>query len=333
MVRRPRVEIEGGLYHVYNRVASGETIFADPNEAIEFIETIRDTKKRDGWTVLAWCVMSNHYHLVIRTATVPLWRGMHRVQNLFSRRFNRRYGRTGSLWQSRYKAKLIEDQGYLDRLVLYVHLNPVKAGVVTDLADYAFGGHREVKKQLRNPLVDIDEMLLCFGPTRKAARRTYLSLIRAGLEPEEEEIGLRWHPFTIVGDESLEIDTGSPGVDFLGRSTDLERPTLEAGRFVELVCGLLGVEPEQLASRARDRQTASLRRLVVTLGVERWRQGRTALARVLLKNPDVVSWWVGEGAKRRLEEEEFANELDRLDRELAAKVNGRRSKGGRKSTS
>jgi putative transposase len=61
MVRRPRVEVEGGLFHVYNRVASGEPIFLDPNEAVEFIETIRETKKRDGWTVLAWCVMSNHY--------------------------------------------------------------------------------------------------------------------------------------------------------------------------------------------------------------------------------------------------------------------------------
>jgi REP element-mobilizing transposase RayT len=84
MVRRQRFEIEGGLYHVYNRVASGEAIFSDPNEAVEFIETIRETKLRDGWTVPAWCVISNHYHLVIRTASVPLWRGMHRTQNRFS---------------------------------------------------------------------------------------------------------------------------------------------------------------------------------------------------------------------------------------------------------
>ena len=75
MGRRPRVVVEGGLYHVYNRISSGETIFAEPNEAIDFVETIRETKKRDGWTVLAWCVMSNHFHLVVRTSTVPLWRG------------------------------------------------------------------------------------------------------------------------------------------------------------------------------------------------------------------------------------------------------------------
>ena len=61
MARRPRIVVEGGLYHVYNRVSSGEPVFSDPNEAIEFIEIIRDVKKRDGWTVFAWCLMSNHY--------------------------------------------------------------------------------------------------------------------------------------------------------------------------------------------------------------------------------------------------------------------------------
>ena len=320
MVRRPRIEIEGGLYHVYNRFSSGEAIFADPNEAIDFVEAIREVKKRDGWTVFAWCVMSNHFHLVVRTATVPLWRGMHSIQNGFSRRFNRRFGRTGSLWQSRYKAKYVEDQRYLDELIVYVHLNPVKAGLVEDPADYPFAGHREVKKQIRASLVDADEMLVCFGTSRKAARRTYLSAIRAGIKPDEEEPGGSWHPFAVGGDSPLSVCGDSPQVDFLGRSTDLERPTLKARRFVELVCEMAGLDMDRLASRARDRKTAAMRRLVVTLGVERWRQRGTALARVLDKNPNVVSWWVGEGIRRRLEDEDYAKKLDRLDIQLAAEL-------------
>jgi putative transposase len=318
MVRRRRVVVAGGLYHVYNRVSSGQPVFGDPGEAIELIDIIRDVKKRDGWTVFAWCVMSNHFHFVVRTSSVPLWRGMHAIQNGFSRGFNRRCGRTGSLWQGRYKAKLVEDQSYLDRLILYVHLNPVRAGLVEDPVEYPFAGHREVKKKVRAPLVDVDQMLLCFGTTDKAARQSYLSAIRAGIDPNAPEIEPAWHPFGARRDRPLEVDVDSPRVDAVGRSTDTERPPLEAEEFVRRVCDLAGIDVEHLASRLRDRETAAQRRLVVTLGVERWRQSGSALAEVLNKNADVVSWWVGEGTRRRLEDNEFAAKLDWLDRELSA---------------
>jgi len=318
MARGLRVVIEGGLYHVYNRVSSGEHVFADPEEATEFIEIVRDVKKRDGWTVLAWCVMSNHFHLVVRTSSVPLWRGMHGIQNRFSRRFNRRHGRTGGLWQGRYKAKYVEDQSYLDRLVLYVHLNPVRVGLADDPAGYPFGGHREVKREIRAPLVDVDEMLLCFGESKKVARRNYLRAIRIGIDPDAPEIESSWHPFDRIKDDPLDIGANAIHVDVLGRSTDLERPTLEAEEFVRRVCELADFDFEVLASRARDRDTAEKRRIIATLGVERWRQKGTEIAAVLKKNQDVVSWWVGEGVRRRLEDDAFAAEIDRLDQQLSA---------------
>ena len=66
MPRRPRIEVDGGVYHVYNRVASGERLFEDPEVAIEFVDRIRSVKERDGWTIFAWCLMTNHFHLAIR---------------------------------------------------------------------------------------------------------------------------------------------------------------------------------------------------------------------------------------------------------------------------
>jgi hypothetical protein len=77
---------------------------------------------------------------------------------------------------------------------------------------------------------------------------------------------------------------------------------------------------EQLVSRARDRGTADARKLVATLGVERWRQKRTALAAVLNKNPDVVSFWAGEGARRRQEDADYAAKLDEFDKRLSASL-------------
>ncbi len=322
-------EVEGGVYHVYNRISSGEPVFADPNEAVEFIEIIREVKKRDGWTVFAWSVMPSHFHLVLRTSAVPLWRGMHTIQNRFSRGFNRRHRRTGSLWQSRYKVKFVSDQSYLDRLVLYVHLNPVEAGLVTDPSKYPFCGHREVKKKIRAPLVNVDEMLLCFGTTQKHARKSYLAAVLAGIDPDSSEIDSPWQPFDFPSDKPLEVNTSSEYVDVLGRSTGLERPALEAAQFIKLVCKTARFDSDQLASRVRDRQTAAKRRMVVTLGVERWGQKGAALAEALNKNPDVVSWWVGEGIRRRLNDRDFAAELDRLDAQLSgALIQPQRRDGG-----
>ncbi|MCK5378948.1 MAG: hypothetical protein KAJ78_06060 [Acidobacteria bacterium] len=165
--------------------------------------------------------------------------------------------------------------------------------------------------------MDLDEMLLCFGETKKASRRSYLRAIRIGVDPESPETKSSWHRWDSSRDVPIEVDANVLHVDLQGRSTDLERPTLSAGEFIQRVCELADLDFEHLASRARDRDTASQRRLVATLGVERWRQRGAELAAVLHKNPDVVSWWVGEGVRRRLQDQQFSAEIDRLDGELS----------------
>jgi putative transposase len=74
MPRHPRLFIRGATYHVYCRVARGEFVFDDDDEAVEFVETLREVRDLDGWSVLAWCLMGNHYHLVVKTRNVDLWR-------------------------------------------------------------------------------------------------------------------------------------------------------------------------------------------------------------------------------------------------------------------
>jgi REP element-mobilizing transposase RayT len=180
MPRNLRVFVEGGIYHVYNRFAGGEPIFADPEIARDFIELLRYVKRRDSWTIFAWVLMSNHYHIAIRSRAVPISRGFQYLQGRFSQRFNRGRNRTGALWQSRYHAKVVNEQGYLDRLILYIHLNPVAGGLVDRLVDHVFGGHREVVKGVTNSVIDSDDCLLSFGQTLREARKNYLSSIRLG---------------------------------------------------------------------------------------------------------------------------------------------------------
>ncbi len=85
MPRKPCLFVPGAIYHVYCRVARGEFVFDDPQEAEEFVDVVRFVRDLDGWSLLAWCLMGNHYHLVTETASVPLWRSMARLQRRVAR--------------------------------------------------------------------------------------------------------------------------------------------------------------------------------------------------------------------------------------------------------
>jgi putative transposase len=327
MPRRPRVLLEGGLYHVYNRFARGESVFGDPEEAIEFVELARVVKKRDGLTVFAWALLSNHFHMAVRTSAVPLSRTLRRLQGGYSKAFNRRWRRSGPLWQSRYQAKLVEDQRYFEQLMVYIHLNPVRAGLVGDPGDYVFSGHRELLGKVSSPLVDMDEALVCFGESIRSARRQYQSRIRAALKDEEWSGHLLPPPRQLTRDDRLEAEEGHAYVDVLGRSTGLERPRLEAADFVDLACTVLATDVLRLASARRDPATARLRMLVATVGIERWGQRAGALAKVLDKHSDGVSRWVSRGAALRGEDPAFAKEAAELDEELSRQTLDRLRQG------
>jgi REP element-mobilizing transposase RayT len=315
MPRRPRVIIEGGLYHLYNRFARGEEIFADPEEAVEFLELLRALKKRDDFVVYAWCLMSNHFHVAVRTSAIPLSRTMRTLQGGYSRAFNRRWRRTGPLWQSRYQARLVDDQRYFDQLLVYIHLNPVRAGVVKDPKDHVFCGHRELIERVSTPLIDVDETLLGFGATVKSARRIYLKLLNATLAAEERtEVSERMPWWT--NDRDMEPSTGRSYVDELGRSTGLPREELEGTVFLELACQVIGIKVGILASSRKDRETTRLRLLIASVGIERWGQRPGVLGPILGKHPDVVSRWVRLAADRKHEERGFSETADHLDRSI-----------------
>ena len=316
MPRRRRVVIEGGLYHVYNRFSRGEDVFADPEEAIEFVELLREAKQRDGMTVFAWALLSNHFHMALRTSAVPLSRTMQYVQGTFSRRFNRRWRRTGPLWQSRYQARVIDTQDYFDQVMVYIHLNPVRAGLVENPMEHVFSGHRELMGKTRNPLVDVDHALIRFGNTLKKARRHYSARVRAGIEessPNQSLVGFGW-----LSPPDRGLEAPEPVyVDELGRSTGLERPALDAQQYLLAACSILDVEFERLASRRRDRETAALRKLVAAVGIERWGQRAGRLAGLLEKHTVAVSRWVAEAARQRQAAPEFEEEMKRLDEKLS----------------
>jgi len=323
MPRKPRILVPGAVYHVYNRISSGERVFEGEEAAGELIDLIRDAANRDGWSVLAWCTMANHYHLVVRSGEVPLSRGLHWFQNLFSRRFNRKDGRTGPLWQSRYHAKVVGDETYLSQLIPYVHLNPVRAGLVGDAGEWPNSGHREMLRKNVGGLLDRHQALLCFGAATRQALRRYRAAIAAtvnrfradDLQPETKANDLEPGP-----DEELWFDRGIVYVDEIGRATVRPRPVVSAERFIEVASEVLGVDPMVIGSPTRRAEVVRLRRLIMALGVERWGLRSGLLAVAIGRSPERVSLWVGQGAALRQEDDAFGTEYERVDTTLLERL-------------
>jgi putative transposase len=316
MPRRPRELVEGAVYHVYNRCARGAEPFAKRKAAERFLETLERARDRDELTILAWCLMTNHYHLAVRTGAVPLSRTLGFVQASFGQDYNRRTGAVGPLWQGRYKAKLVRDERYLMQVVAYVHLNPVAAGVVSDPAQYPLCGHGELIGEQPARLIDVGGTLALFGDSRAASRRVYLRFLRgerAAAWVGEQPGRLPWWPR--VKDAHVAAQPAAPRLDPLGRG-GRERPRLDAATFVSRACTRLGVTPERWESAGKGRELSTARYLVAGLAIERWRLRAAELAMVVGRRPEAVSRWAARAGALRVKDESFRRRYETLDAEL-----------------
>lgn len=143
MARKLRIEYPGAVYHVMNRGDRRESIFLNEKDRELFLETLGEACAKTGWEVHAFCLMGNHFHLVVETPRANLVAGMKWFLGTYTSRFNRRHRLFGHLFSGRYKALIVDGSGngYLKTVCDYVHLNPVRAGLLNDAAaleDYAW---------------------------------------------------------------------------------------------------------------------------------------------------------------------------------------------------
>ncbi len=321
MPRKPRLFVPGATYHVYCRVARGEFVFNVPTEAVEFVETVRQVRDLDGWKVLAWCLMGNHYHLVVKTESVPLWRSMLRLQAGVARAFNRRRRYLGRLWQSRYRARVIDSQDYYRQVISYVHLNPVAARIVNDPADYAHSGHREILGLCEPLVVDIPAVLIGFhGDLGNDARERYLVWVRAVAEARWLATGVEDLPWWKQARDADEIATP----DFHPDAKTFEEHTLEDDRLV-IDLDEFGTLFEQfsehriadLSSPLRSPELIRGRVELTTLAVGRYGIRSTEVAILIAKHPSSLARWLRLGLRQERNDGAFRGRLDSLDRKIS----------------
>jgi len=192
MPRGGRVDAAGAVHHVMGRGLDRREIFLSLADYQHFVERLGRVLTQGGARCVAWALMPNHYHLLLRTGDLPLTRLMARLLTSHALGFNRRHGRQGYLFQGRYKSILCEEEPYLLELVRYIHLNPARARLVEDLEkleDYPWCGHGVVVGKRKAPWQDVAAVLGQFGATREGAIAAYRRFVAEGVGRPSPLIG------------------------------------------------------------------------------------------------------------------------------------------------
>ena len=304
MPRGPRLDAPGTLHHVMVRGIEGRPIFRDDRDRDDFVGRLAAQAQAGGLIVYAWALLPNHAHLLVRTGRVPLARGMRSLLTGYAGAFNRRHRRRGHLFQNRYRSIVVEEEPYLLALTRYIHLNPLRAGVVPDLGAlerYPWGGHSALLGHVPRPWHALDDVLGQFAGTRREARRRYRAFVADGVsqgrQPDLIGGGLRrsaggWETLATLqrGRERWAFDER-----VLGSGAFVERVLKEAapppggiavaGRslpaLIAQIAAACGVHPAEIQSGSRRRPAARARAAVAAVAVTRLGLSAARVAKAL----------------------------------------------------
>lgn len=228
MSRPLRLEFPGAVYHVTSRGNARQAIVVDDTDRARFLAILTHVVDRFGWLCHAYCLMDNHYHLLIETPQANLSRGMRQLNGLYTQAYNRRHGREGHLFQGRFKAILVEKDTHLLELCRYVVLNPVRANLVRHPRQWRWSSYRATVGEIEVPRgLTVDWILEQFGRRRAEAQARYRDFVVAGRDGPRPWDQVRGQIY--LGSEAF-IARHQPDElirEVPRRQTQAHRPTLE----------------------------------------------------------------------------------------------------------
>ena len=202
MSRPIRIEFPNALYHVTARGDRREDIFEDDADRQMFLSTLEQVITQFNWLCHAWCLMDNHYHLMIQTPDGNLSKGMRQLNGVYTQASNRRHRRVGHLFQGRFKAILVDSDAYLLELTRYVVLNPVRAGMVKKPDNWLWSSYRaSVGLDPAAPWLEVDGLLAQFGKRRSLAQQRYAQFVAEGINADSPWSDLKGQVF--LGDDQF----------------------------------------------------------------------------------------------------------------------------------
>lgn len=246
MSRRPRIHYPGAVYHVILRGNAGDPIFFEDRDRYRLYLLLQCAVEKFDCRIHGYCLMTNHIHLVMQTGEIPLSRIMQNVSLRYTKWVNLTRGRTGHVFQGRYKALLIDADRYLLELIRYVHLNPVRAGTATTAESWPWSGHRAYAGTEIVPWLTTDWVLGMLTSEVTTARKAYVSFVNGGLsEGRRDEFHSGTCEGRLLGDDDF-IDAT------LGKARE-ERSRATVADVLNAVCQVYGCSADELRSPGKAR--------------------------------------------------------------------------------
>jgi len=305
MPRKARIDAPGALHHIIVRGIERKNIFRDEWDRNRLIDRLGSILSETATACYAWALLPNHIHLLLRTGVVPIATVMRRLLTGYAVSFNHRYRRHGHLFQNRYKSILCQEDPYLLELVRYIHLNPLRAKLVSGLEGldaYRYAGHRVILGKEENTWQEVDAVLSRFGRRAGVARRRYREFVKEGVKvgrrPELLRGGLRrgiggWEETgdgraeaerikgdeRILGEKEFMEDVLRASEEEVQRKSRLRAQGYNLERLTEKVAKVLGVEPKRIWEAGRYVDVVAARSLLSYWAVRELGVSATELAR------------------------------------------------------
>ena len=339
MSRSARLTYPGGVFHVISRCLFREPLLDGEDERGHYLTLLSEASQRTDARVLSYCLMSNHLHLIIRAGDEPLSRLMQRVHTGYARWKNRRAKRMGPVFADRYRAILVETESYLLELIRYVHLNPVRARVVSHPGQTTWSSHTILAGAATCPeWLDADFVWRQFSGSRADAQKSYVSFVEDGLASERSSIlsGDQWletarelwkaagHDLRvsdpILGSDEfvkrvlahVEDECADQGMGLAPRRARRPlRPQLDD--LIDLICDAMKLEREEFDERPQRRLPQHARQVLARIWVKEYGRRQLELARLMRTYPSAVSRWYSHAITR-------LDEVERLSEEIVARL-------------
>lgn len=315
MPRQARLDIPGQLYHVMSRGIERRHIFIDDADRADFRDRISLWLKKAGGKCLAWCLMPNHFHLLLLRGPEPLSGIMHHAMTGYAINFNLRHRRAGHLFQNRYKSIICDLEEYLHELVPYIHLNPVRAGLVKDLAAlraYKWCGHASMLTGVPDEMMDREEVLEHYGGAGRAALGKYLADMAEKLrESRRKDLsggGLErsFGEGRAVPRSSRAVEKVSSDQRILGKTDFVESVLRSAGEALgrekkscsevkNEVTLMTGLDESDLFRHTHERQIVNARAIYCCISVEEAGASNGELSKELGMTPGAISKLIHKG--------------------------------------